>query len=412
MKGGLASRLLLVTSNRESAADVASQQQVYPALIVITAGPGAPTRRAEDEPFIALSAATTADTTATTAAAAGAAASTADGQAFDGEAEEREEAGEDSIISKGKGSTERGEHTDGIAAAATAAAAAVGGDGHASNSDGGGGGLPGVLSLLSSSVGPLEAALGRRLFPIRVAAFERSAAGGPYAIFDAASGQLLLDAALLRDTWGWGRGSYGQPGSGPAVHRPEVPYIAGQLGQRLFKQLADMVAAAAAAGNGKSSSGDGGGGIADGGGLHGGMYDGLYDSEDLAAVLAAAGGGSEAGPSSSSLAVALVGAALAVALPAAFAAAPPLWFCVLCPTLLGLLAPIAINLLLNQIAGALCSQLQLTDDQCFDVLLGALGAGFALSLASAVPIFFVCRLPQCAGRNTTSMLARVAGRIA
>lgn len=117
--------------------------------------------------------------------------------------------------------------------------------------------------------------------------------GGPYAIFDAASGQLLLDAALLRDTWGWGRGSYGQPGSGPAVHRPEVPYIAGQLGQRLFKQLADMVAAAAAAGNGKSSSGDGGGGIADGGGLHGGMYDGLYDSEDLAAVLAAAGGGSE-----------------------------------------------------------------------------------------------------------------------
>lgn len=67
---------------------------------------------------------------------------------------------------------------------------------------------------------------------------------------------------------------------------------------------------------------------------------------------------------------------------------------------------------LPQIAGALCSQLHLTDDQCFDVLLGALGAGFALSLASAVPIFFVCRLPQCAGRNTTAMLARVAGRIA
>ncbi len=57
----------------------------------------------------------------------------------------------------------------------------------------------------------------------------------------------------------------------------------------------------------------------------------------------------QAGSSPSSLAVALVGAALAVALPAAFAAAPPLWFCVLCPTVLGLLAPIAINLLLNQV---------------------------------------------------------------
>jgi hypothetical protein len=30
--------------------------------------------------------------------------------------------------------------------------------------------------------------------------------------------------------------------------------------------------------------------------------------------------------------------------------------------------------------------------QCFDVLLGALGVGFVLSLASAVPIFVVCQV--------------------
>ncbi len=120
------------------------------------------------------------------------------------------------------------------------------------------------------------------------------APGGPYAIFDAASGQLLIDAALLYNTWGWGRGVYGQPGSGPAVHRPEVPYIAGQLGRRLFRQLADMMAAAAGRRKGDGSDGAAGGAAEAGGsGLHGELYDGLYDSEELAAVLATAGGGSE-----------------------------------------------------------------------------------------------------------------------
>lgn len=35
--------------------------------------------------------------------------------------------------------------------------------------------------------------------------------------------------------------------------------------------------------------------------------------------------------------------ALAVAVAGAFAAAPPLWFCVVCPAVLGLLAPLAIK---------------------------------------------------------------------
>lgn len=66
-------------------------------------------------------------------------------------------------------------------------------------------------------------------------------------------------------------------------------------------------------------------------------------------------------------------------------------FCLACPIALGLLAPLVINITLNQLTGALCTQLALSPDECFDVLLGALGLGFVLSLASAVPIFYVCR---------------------
>lgn len=44
---------------------------------------------------------------------------------------------------------------------------------------------------------------------------------------------------------------------------------------------------------------------------------------------------------------ALQGPALSAAVAGAFAAAPPLWFCMACPVLLGLLAPLLINIALN-----------------------------------------------------------------
>jgi hypothetical protein len=47
----------------------------------------------------------------------------------------------------------------------------------------------------------------------------------------------------------------------------------------------------------------------------------------------------------------LLGPALAAAVAAAFAAAPPLWFCIVCPAVLGLVAPLLINIGLNQLAG-------------------------------------------------------------
>ncbi|GIL69113.1 hypothetical protein Vretimale_17314 [Volvox reticuliferus] len=131
------------------------------------------------------------------------------------------------------------------------------------------------------------------------------------------------------------------------------------------------------------------------------------NERNLSTTNAAGRGDGGGGGSGTALAMRVLAAALAMALPAAFAAAPPLWFCILCPSVLGLLAPLLINLALNQVAGLLCSQLHLTDDVCFDVLLGALGAGFVLSLASAVPIFFLCRLPECAGRNVTTALVQL-----
>jgi hypothetical protein len=57
----------------------------------------------------------------------------------------------------------------------------------------------------------------------------------------------------------------------------------------------------------------------------------------------------------------------------------------------------------SQLAGYLCTSLKLPDDECFDLMLGALGLGFVLALASAIPIFFVCKLQECAkGRNGTT----------
>eukprot|EP00983_Pelagomonas_calceolata_P110962 1159732-Pelagomonas_calceolata.AAC.2 len=46
---------------------------------------------------------------------------------------------------------------------------------------------------------------------------------------------------------------------------------------------------------------------------------------------------------------AIMGPALAAAVAAAFVGAPPLWFCILCPTVLGLAAPLIVNLALNQV---------------------------------------------------------------
>lgn len=77
----------------------------------------------------------------------------------------------------------------------------------------------------------------------------------------------------------------------------------------------------------------------------------------------------------------------------------PLWFCIACPVVLGMLAPFVINGGLALLASAVCSHWRLPTEECTDLWYGVFAAGMVLSLASAIPIVFLCKLPQCAHRH-------------
>lgn len=76
----------------------------------------------------------------------------------------------------------------------------------------------------------------------------------------------------------------------------------------------------------------------------------------------------------------------------------PLWWCLTCPIVLGLLAPFVINFGLAAAAEQLCAALQLPAEECSDLWWGAFALAMVLSLGSAVPIVYVCRLPDCVKR--------------
>jgi hypothetical protein len=95
----------------------------------------------------------------------------------------------------------------------------------------------------------------------------------------------------------------------------------------------------------------------------------------------------------------LISQAAAAALPLAFAS-QPLWWCFVCPIALGLLAPLAINFGLTAAAEQVCSALQLPTQDCNDLWWAAFAAAMVLSLASAVPIVYICHLPDCVKRRT------------
>ncbi|KAG2489411.1 hypothetical protein HYH03_012050 [Edaphochlamys debaryana] len=339
------------------------------ALVVVTTGDGAPTRRTDDQPFASLAPA--GDHGPTSAAAAAATPS-----------------------------------TDGAAAGLAALAA--------------------PLAIMNSVAAGVEAVLGRRLFPVSVGLMQGpTVRGAPYALFDASSGRLLLDPALVAATWGPGGG-----GAGAVEGQPLALHLTTQLAGRLFEQIQAMLPGRLAGASPSDSDPDSGSESesldassatsASGSDLHGPKRSLLHDpshshthsrSNEPFTSDPSDDPSPAAGPTGAA-ALSLLAAAVGGALPAAFAAAPPLWFCVLCPTVLGLVAPIAINMALNQLVGVLCAQLSLSDDQCFDLMLGALGLGFVLSLAAAVPIFFACQLPACAGRNVTQALAGGLKRVA
>ncbi|MEW5298553.1 MAG: hypothetical protein WDW36_001664 [Sanguina aurantia] len=208
--------------------------------------------------------------------------------------------------------------------------------------------------LVNSAAAVLEAARGRRLYPLTVktSAFGINDASGqgfgegrPYAIYDVSRGEVLLKEACWQ-----------QPTDGDGMFLETLGLVAATV-QLFVNNIATQLKA-----------------LGDQSLLHVGSLQ------------------------------ALLAPAATIAIAGAFAGGPPLWFCILCPTLLGLLAPLAINFGLGGAAGQVCQRLALDDDACFDLFLGALGLGMVLSLASAVPIFFVCRLQQCArGTNATAL---------
>lgn len=83
---------------------------------------------------------------------------------------------------------------------------------------------------------------------------------------------------------------------------------------------------------------------------------------------------------------------------------PPLWFCLACPVVLATLAPLLLNAGLTQVAEALCNHYHLPTDQCNQLWYGAFALAMVLSFASAIPIVFICRLPECAKKPSTMPL--------
>jgi hypothetical protein len=210
-----------------------------------------------------------------------------------------------------------------------------------------------LAALINGLAASLEAATGRRLFPVRAevlgagdARLLRCGGSGrrPLVSWDPRSGRMIVRL-------GRGVTAEGMMLQAVAANGPALPVAA------LFEQAARRLAA-----------------------------DGL--------LLATGGGGG------AQAAVAAVGAAVTASL----AAVVPFWQCVACVAVLGLLAPLAINALLGAAVDAACAVLELGPNECFDLALGALFAGVVLAALAAAPIFRVCRLAQC-GRPAALGLA-------
>ena len=128
-------------------------------------------------------------------------------------------------------------------------------------------------------------------------------------------------------------------------------------------------------------------------GLHAvvGAFAGRLAEQVAAAVRAAAPGGVAGLPALAAL-FARASAAGAVLV---LAGQLPIWFCIACPTILGLVAPFLFNYGLTAAAEQLCRQMQLPGQECEDLWWGAFALAMALSLGSAIPIVYICRLPDC-----------------
>ncbi|KAK9815211.1 hypothetical protein WJX72_000045 [[Myrmecia] bisecta] len=196
------------------------------------------------------------------------------------------------------------------------------------------------VAAINSGAGLLEAALARRLFPLRVtvAPFQHvnATTWGPFAVYDVSSGLITLDVRVLE-----------------AMQQLPDAAISGlaRIATSTFAQLASY--ASSEISNGKDTT------------------------QTVADVWAN------------------VSKAATMALTAALASQIPLWWCLACPIVLGMLAPFLFNFGLGALADLVCTRYQLPSDECNDLWYGVFALGMVLSLASAVPIVYICRLPEC-----------------
>ncbi|WIA29033.1 hypothetical protein OEZ86_011547 [Tetradesmus obliquus] len=199
-----------------------------------------------------------------------------------------------------------------------------------------------VQAALAGVLQQVELVRGVRLFPVRldVLSHQQLPATGPlpWAVYEVASGRLLLRQELLQALC-----------SSPAQASAVLVNAAKASLQHLLQQL-------------KATP--------------------LPSLPHLTALLAKS---------------AAAGAALAFSV-----SVVPKWFCFVCPIVLGLLAPLLINAGVGEAADAACKAMQLPDDECVDLWFTALALGMVLSLLSAIPIFKVCRMYECAHHNATA----------
>lgn len=203
------------------------------------------------------------------------------------------------------------------------------------------------LRLLNGGAAALEAALKRRLFPLELQLLPRRTAGGPLAVYDASQGRVLIAPSLLAGM----------------LRNSDTDPVDGRLGTRAagaVQQGHDKDANAAPLGEQAAQWRT----------LLERAASGLFDRLHAAVVQKQQVKGQqpqlkERGTPVDAAAAALVAPAAAAAIAAAFS--PPLWFCILCPTVLGLAAPLLINLALNEAATLICQRLHMDDDECLDL---------------------------------------------
>lgn len=70
---------------------------------------------------------------------------------------------------------------------------------------------------------------------------------------------------------------------------------------------------------------------------------------------------------SSATAATLVAACGVTGVAAAFATAVPFWYCVMCPVVLGLVAPLVVNYGLGEVTNIICQHYNLDTQECFDL---------------------------------------------